>query len=494
MQTGGRSRPWVKKKCQFFHARDRTNAKWTHLVLQASLQYFVTWHMQTIIPAFSQPLLLHIVSSMHLNCRDPKNCQTLWSQTWLSRGAILLGIGAGGGPEICCLAMSFLIRVPRIRHLGNWVRKRWRSEGVPAEMVFSMTVTSRVNCTKIALVYIKREQKATNALVIPGILINSSIVSSSAPKKSSLPQMRTSGSHSSLFLNDSLCRVFADVPTIFAMTRRLCTISSSGSSVAPDPWPVAGFADFFSNMNMAFHNGVALGRLFASSGSDGPAEMTFMRKSSSSAALRPVRRIRCSANVAMSVLACCCFDDCAVGETPTRILEIIWDTDDSKPVLRMYATRRGCSGSSITWSADAVRAVSRGVCANFQCLAMIWIVKSEGSYKTLCWPVRYRSQIYDRIKHYDMKVGSVIMSLRSSWPTTIRSIVCDSSGLKVFSGSFQIYGYHELQDINECNREIQTRSIISDQFFRRAAMTFLSVFEGGYWKLTAAQQRRYSGA
>jgi len=296
------------------------------------------------------------------------------------------GIGAGGGPLICCRAMSCLIRVPRIRHLGNWVRKRRRRDGVPSEIVLSMMLASRVNCTKIALIYIKREQKATNALVIPGILTNSSIVSSSAPSKFSLPQMRTSGSHSSRFLNDKLCKVFADVPTIFEMTRRLCNISSSGSSVAPDPWSVvgAGFADFFSNLNMAFHNGVALGRIFLTSGSDVSAEVALMRKSSSSAALRPVRRVRCSANVAMSVLTCCCFDDCDVGEIPTRILEITWDADDSNPLLRMYAIRRGWLGSSITWSADAVREVSRGVCANFQCLAMIWIVKSEGSYKTLC--------------------------------------------------------------------------------------------------------------
>ena len=157
--------------------------------------------------------------------------------------------------------------------------------------------------------------------------------------------MRKSDWHSSLFLNDRSCRVFADVPTIFAMMRRLCIIPSV-SSVAPDPWPVAGFANFFSNLNMAFHNGVILGRIFASSGCDASAEMTLMRKSSSSAALRPVRRIRCSANVAMSVFACSCFDDCGVSETPTRILEIIWDADDSKPALRMYATRRGCSGAS----------------------------------------------------------------------------------------------------------------------------------------------------
>ena len=278
-----------------------------------------------MIPAFSQPLLPHNVLSMHMNCRDPKHCQTLWSQKWLSRGATLLGIGAGGGPVICCRAMSRLISVPRIRHLGNWVRKTRRRDGVPSEMVLSMMLVSRVNCTKIALIYIEREQKATNALVIPGILINSSIVSSSAPSKFSLPQMRTSGSHSSLFFNDKPCKIFADVPTIFEMTRRLCIISSSGSCVAPDRWSVAvaGFADFFSNLNMAFHNGVVLGIIFASSESDASAEMTLMRKSSSSAALRPVRRIRCSENVARSVLACCCFDDCAVGETPTRILEII---------------------------------------------------------------------------------------------------------------------------------------------------------------------------
>jgi len=39
-----------------------------------------------------------------------------------------------------------------------------------------------------------------------------------------------------------------------------------------------------------------------------------------------------------------------------------------------------------------------------------------------------------------MKVGSVITILRSSWATTIRSTMCVASGLRVFSGSFQIYG------------------------------------------------------
>ena len=207
--------------------------------------------------------------------------------------------------------------------------------------------------------------------------------------------MRTSASHSSRFLNDRSCKTFADVPTIFEMTRCLCIISSSGSSILLDPWPVAGtgFADFFSNLNMAFHSGVDLWRFFASSGSDAPLEMTLIRKANSSAALRPVKRIRCSENVAMSVFACCCFDDCAVGETPTRILEIIWGVEDSNPLLRMYWAWRGWPGSSITRRADPVIDVSGVVCANFQCLAMIWIVKSEGSYKTLCWPVRYRSQI-----------------------------------------------------------------------------------------------------
>ena len=130
----------------------------TYLFLQASLQYFVVWHMQAITPAFSQPLLAHAVLSMQVNCRAPKHCQTLWSQIWLSGGETTRGTEAEGGPEIFCRSTSFLISTPRIRHLGNWVLKRPRRVGVPSEMVPSMMFTSRVNCTKIVLVHIKREQ------------------------------------------------------------------------------------------------------------------------------------------------------------------------------------------------------------------------------------------------------------------------------------------------------------------------------------------------
>jgi len=62
------------------------------------------------------------------------------------------GIGAGGGPLVCCRFTSCLIRVPRIFHLGNCLLKRERVDGALSETTVSMMLARRLNCTGSVLI------------------------------------------------------------------------------------------------------------------------------------------------------------------------------------------------------------------------------------------------------------------------------------------------------------------------------------------------------